>query len=191
MSAMPDLIQAISDIVGASGLLTGDDVKSRPASWLRNDPCKGKAIVRPASTAEVSAVLRLCHDSNQPVVPLGGNTGLVDGTVATANDILLSLERMNKIEALDTAGCTMTVQAGVSLQSVQERAADQDLMFPLDLGARGSATIGGNISTNAGGNSVIRYGMMREQVLGLEAVLADGIVLSSMNRMLKRFMHRR
>lgn len=182
---MPDLIKAISNVVGASGVLTGDDVTSRPASWLRNDPCKGQAIVRPASTAEVSAVLRLCHDSSQPVVPLGGNTGLVDGTVATDNDILLSLERMNKIEALDTAGCTMTVQAGVPLQTVQERAADQDLMFPLDLGGRGSATIGGNISTNAGGNSVIRYGMMREQVLGLEAVLADGTVLSSMNRMLK------
>ncbi len=182
---MRDLIKAISNVVGASGVLTGDDVTSRPASWLRNDPCKGQAIVRPASTAEVSAVLRLCHHSSQPVVPLGGNTGLVDGTVATDNDILLSLERMNKIEALDTAGCTMTVQAGVPLQTVQERAADQDLMFPLDLGGRGSATIGGNISTNAGGNSVIRYGMMREQVLGLEAVLADGTVLSSMNRMLK------
>ncbi len=182
---MPGLIEAIGKIVGANGLLTGGDVTSRPASWLRNDPCEAKAIVRPASTAEVSAVMRLCHDSNQSVVPLGGNTGLVDGTVATDNDILLSLEQMNKIEALDTTGCTMTVQAGVPLQTVQERAADQDLMFPLDLGGRGSATIGGNISTNAGGNSVIRYGMMREQVLGLEAVLADGTVLSSMNRMLK------
>jgi FAD/FMN-containing dehydrogenase len=92
---------------------------------------------------------------------------------------------MNAIEAIDPAGCTMTVQAGVPLQVVQERAAEAGLLFALDLGGRGSATIGGNISTNAGGNQVIRFGMMREQVLGLEAVLADGTVLSSMNRMLK------
>jgi FAD/FMN-containing dehydrogenase len=129
--------------------------------------------------------MAVCHAAGQPVVPLGGNTGLVDGTLSTDDDVLLSLERMTTIESIDSQAATMTVQAGVPLQAVQEAAAAEGMMFTLDLGARGSATIGGNIATNAGGNAVIRYGMMREQVLGLEAVLADGTVLSSMNRMLK------
>jgi FAD/FMN-containing dehydrogenase len=141
--------------------------------------------VRPANTDEVAAVMKLCHAAGQVVIPVGGNTGLVEGATAGEDDILLSLERMNAIESLDETGCTMTVQSGVPLHTVQERAADADLMFPVDFGARGSAQIGGAISTNAGGNAVIRYGMMREQVLGLEAVLADGTVVSSMNRLLK------
>jgi FAD/FMN-containing dehydrogenase len=175
----------IVGIVGVSGVLTGADVAARPASWLRPEPSRAKAIVRPANTEEVAAVMRLCHEAGQTVIPVGGNTGLVEGATAGEGDILLSLERMNAIESLDETGCTMTVQAGVPLHSVQERAADAGLMFPVDFGARGSAQIGGAISTNAGGNAVIRYGMMREQVLGLEAVLADGTVVSSMNRLLK------
>lgn len=129
--------------------------------------------------------MSVCHAAGQSVVPLGGNTGLVNGTISTADDILLSLERMHSIEETNTTDCTMQVQAGVPLQAVHEAAAAAGLIFPLDFGARGSAMIGGAISTNAGGNAVIRYGMMREQVLGIEAVLADGTVLSSMNRMLK------
>jgi len=179
------LLADIHAVVGDSGLLIGDDVRARPVSWLDPAPCRALAIVRPADTAAVSQVMSLCAAAGQAVVPLGGNTGLVDGTLAAEDEILLSLERMNTIEAVDTTGLTMTVQAGVPLQRAQEAAADAGLMFPLDLGGRGSATIGGNISTNAGGNSVIRWGMMREQVLGLEAVLADGTVISSMNRMLK------
>jgi len=182
---MTKLIDDIIGIVGTQGVLTGEDVSARPASWIRPDPCGASAIVRPQTTEEVSAVMRLCHAAKQVVVPAGGATGLVDGTVAGEDDILLSLERMNAVEDLDEIGCTMTVQAGVVLETVQERAAESDLMFPVDFGARGSAQIGGAISTNAGGNSVIRYGMMREQVLGLEAVLADGTVVSSMNRLLK------
>ncbi len=182
---MNDIVTELEAIVGKAGILTGEDVRARPASWLRAGPCEGAAIVRPGSTDEVAAVLKLCNERGQRVIPIGGNTGLVDGTIATGEDVLLSLERMNRIESLDESGCTMTVEAGTPLQLVQERAEDVGLMFPLDLGARGSATIGGIISTNAGGNAVIRYGMTREQVLGLEAVLADGTVLSSMNRMLK------
>jgi len=179
------LIDDIIDIVGASGVLTGADVSARPASWLRPEPCKAKAIVRPANTDEVAAVMRCCHAAGQVVIPVGGNTGLVEGATAGSDDILLSLERMIAIEQLDETACTMTVQAGVPLHTVQETASDAGLLFPVDFGARGSAQIGGAISTNAGGNAVIRYGMMREQVLGLEAVLADGTVLSSMNRLLK------
>lgn len=182
---MTNLIDDITAIVGANGVLTGADVSARPASWIRPDPCQAKAVVRPQTTEEVSAVMRLCHAAKQVVVPAGGTTGLVDGAAAGEDDILLSLERMNTVEELDETGCTVTVQAGVALQTVQERAAESDLMFPVDFGARGSAQIGGAIATNAGGNSVIRYGMMREQILGLEAVLADGTVVSSMNRLLK------
>ncbi len=182
---MADLIEQLVGIVGAKGVLTGADVAARPASWLRPEPSRAKAIVRPASTDEVSAVMKLCHAAGQVVIPVGGNTGLVEGATAGEHDILLSLERMNEIESLDETGFTMTVQAGVPLHTVQERATEADLMFPVDFGARGSAQIGGAISTNAGGNAVIRYGMMREQVLGLEAVLADGTVVSSMNRLLK------
>jgi FAD/FMN-containing dehydrogenase len=182
---MTNLIDDIVAIVGEQGVLTGDDVKARPASWIRPDPCGAKAIVRPHTTEEVAEVMRLCHAAGQAVVPAGGTTGLVDGTVAREDDIWLSLERMNTVEELDETGCTMTVQAGVALQTVQERAEESGLMFPVDFGARGSAQIGGAISTNAGGNAVIRYGMMREQILGLEAVLADGTIVSSMNRLLK------
>ncbi|MDH3748416.1 MAG: FAD-binding oxidoreductase [Gammaproteobacteria bacterium] len=182
---MTDIVDTITKIVGSGGILTGDDVSARPAGWLRPSPTRARAIVRPATTDEVAEVIRACYDIGQSIVPIGGNTGLVDGTLSNESDILLSLERMKAIEAVDTVGCTMTVQAGVPLQFVHEAAEAEGLMFPLDLGARGSCTIGGNISTNAGGNSVIRYGMMREQVLGLEAVLADGTILSSMNRMLK------
>jgi len=179
------LIDDIIGIVGTSGVLTGADVSARPASWLRPEPCRAMAIVRPANTDEVAAVMRLCHAAGQVVIPVGGNTGLVEGATAGSDDLLLSLERMNAIEQLDETACTMTVQAGVPLHTVQERAGEAGLLFPVDFGARGSAQIGGAISTNAGGNAVIRYGMMREQVLGLEAVLADGTVLSSMNRLLK------
>ncbi len=180
-----ELMAAISSMVGKGGLQTGADIRARQVSWVGHAGADALALVRPSSTQQLSEVMRLCFEAQQPVVPLGGNTGLVDGALATGTEIFLSLERMNAIEAIDTAGCTMTVQAGVPLQIVQERAAAAGLLFALDLGGRGSATIGGNISTNAGGNQVIRFGMMREQVLGLEAVLADGTILSSMNRMLK------
>jgi FAD/FMN-containing dehydrogenase len=133
----------------------------------------------------VSAVLGLCHARGQPVVPHGGLTGLVYGGAASEDELILSLEALNRIESVDVAGRTMRVEAGVTLQRVQEEAERFNLMFPLDLGARGTATIGGNISTNAGGMRVVRFGMMRSLVLGLEVVLADGTVLCSLNRMLK------
>jgi len=184
-SGISKLLADIAAITGPGGVLTGEDVRSRQSSWLGHAGADVAALIRPASTGELSQVMRHCHAAKQAVVPLGGNTGLVDGALATGTELFLSLERMNRIESLDAPGCTMTVQAGVPLQTVQQRADEAGLLFALDLGGRGSATIGGNISTNAGGNQVIRYGMMREQVLGLEAVLADGTIVSSMNRMLK------
>jgi FAD/FMN-containing dehydrogenase len=119
------------------------------------------------------------------VVVHGGLTGLVRGTDAAADELIVSLERMDRIEEIDRVSRTATVQAGVKLQALQEAVEEKGLMFPLDLGARGSATIGGNIATNAGGNRVVRYGMMREMVLGVEAVLADGTVLNALNRLIK------
>jgi FAD/FMN-containing dehydrogenase len=182
---MSTLIDQIRSILGDAALLTGADVNDRSDSWPPMGGCKATAIVRPATTAEVSEVLRLCQAAGQTVVTHGGLTGLVGGAKAGPADIVLSLERMNRMEPVDHINRTMTVEAGVPLQKVQEAAEEAGLLFPLDLGARGSATIGGNISTNAGGNSVIRYGMTREQVLGVEAVLADGTVISSMKDVIK------
>jgi FAD/FMN-containing dehydrogenase len=179
------IIQSISDIVGPKGMLTGDDVTARPNfSWGAGN-CPARAIVRPASTEELSRIMALCHEHDQTVIPWGGLTGLVNGITCKPGDIAISLERMNAIEQLDTEAGTMTVQAGAILQNVREAAEEAGWLFAVDFGARGSANIGGMISTNAGGNSVVRYGMMREQVLGLEAVLADGTVITSMNEMLK------
>ena len=127
----------------------------------------------------------LCHARGQPVVTHGGLTGLVNGADADARDIVLSLESMNAIERVDVPGRTLRAQAGAKLGQVQRAAEENGMVFPLDLGARDSATVGGNISTNAGGLRVLRYGMMRNLVLGIEAVLADGTVLTSLNRMLK------
>ncbi|MFC3285546.1 FAD-binding oxidoreductase [Litchfieldella rifensis] len=182
---MQTLLNDIKQVVGPSGLLTGDDVTQRSVDWLSGERCRAGAIVRPADTEQLAAIMTLCHDAAQPVVTHGGLTGLVHGGRAAPDELVISLERMTAIEDIDHVGATMTVQAGVPLQRVQEAAAAADLQFPLDLGARGSCTIGGNIATNAGGNRVIRYGMMRQQVLGLEAVLADGSVISSLNHMLK------
>ncbi|MFN4230938.1 FAD-binding oxidoreductase [Parvibaculum sp.] len=181
--ASDDLIKKLKAALGDAGVLTGKDAEEKAVGgWSKlGIPA---AVLRPASTAEVSAALKLCHAAGEAVVPWGGKTGLVEGGEADGH-IALSLERMNRIEEIDTLGGTMTVQAGAVLQTVCEAAEEKGLIFPLDLGARGSATIGGNISTNAGGNRVIRYGMTRDMVLGLEAVLADGTVMTSMNKLIK------
>jgi FAD/FMN-containing dehydrogenase len=184
-TTMNALIESIRNIVGPTGVLTGEDVAGRSDSWPPMGGCQALAIIRPANTAEVSEVLKICHQQGQAVVTHGGMTGLVGGTKAGPDEIALSLERMNSMGPVDKVNRTVTSQAGVALQTVHEAAEDAGLFFPLDLGARGSATIGGTIATNAGGNGVIRYGMMREQLLGVEAVLADGTVISSMKDVIK------
>jgi len=179
------LLERIENVVSPGGVLLGADVTARSDTWPPMGGCQARAIIRPANTEEVSEVLKICHAAGQAVVTHGGLTGLVGGAIAGKEDIVLSLERMNEIEAVDIINRTVTVEAGVPLQKVQEAAEEADLLFPLDLGARGSCTIGGNLSTNAGGNSVIRYGMMREQLLGIEAVLADGTIISSLKGVIK------
>ncbi|HEX7776433.1 MAG TPA: FAD-binding oxidoreductase [Parvibaculum sp.] len=180
---MDDLIAKLKAALGPGGVLEGEDaVAKAQGGWSRlGTP---RAVLRPASTEEVSNILKLCHAAGESVVPWGGKTGLVEGGEADGH-LALSLERMNKIEEIDVVGGTATVQAGCVLQTVCEAVDAKGALFPLDLGARGSATIGGNISTNAGGNRVIRYGMARDLVLGLEAVLADGTVMTSMNHLIK------
>ncbi len=180
-----NLLDRLRERLGTDAVLVGESVHGRATSFWDPTPLSALAIVRPRTTAEVSEAMRLCQAAGQPVVPQGGRTGLAGAATTGAAEIALSLERMTAVEALDARGRTLTVQAGVALQTVQEAAESVGLMFPLDFGARGSCTIGGNIATNAGGNRVLRYGTMRALVLGLEAVLADGSVVSALHPYLK------
>ena len=180
-----EFLKKLQDISGDSSLITGSSVKERKAGIWIDEPIGASAIVRPKNTKEISQILALCNESKVEVVTHGGLTGLSQGAIANKNQLALSTELMTDIEEIDLYGRTMTTQSGVKLQTIQEVSEQNNMFFPLDLGARGSCSIGGNASTNAGGNKVIRYGMTRELILGLEAVLADGTIISSMNKMLK------
>ena len=180
-----ELIKTLSAALGDGGLLSREEAADRAAGVWDPSPIQAMALARPRSTDEVAQVLRLCGAAGVSVVTHGGLTGLVHGAESREDQIVLSLERMRSIEHIDPVQRTATVQAGVTLQSLQEALEDHHLAFRLDLGARGTATLGGNASTNAGGNRVLRYGMMRDMVLGLEVVLADGTIMSSMNTLIK------
>ena len=180
-----DLINSIKKIVGESGIILGKEVEQRKAGIWIEEPLKARAIIRPRNTKEVSEVLFLCNENNLAVVPQGGLTGLSQAALVKKQEIVISTERMVEIENIEPIGRTLTAQSGVKLQIIQEAAESKDMFFPLDLGARGSCTIGGNAATNAGGNKVLQYGMTRDLILGLEAVIADGTIISSMNSMIK------
>jgi FAD/FMN-containing dehydrogenase len=153
---------------------------------VKGDPAVGiHALTYPRSTPQISTILRYCNQRRIAVQPQGGMTGLSGGGVPVDPCVIISLERMRAITELDTAAGTITVEAGAVLESVQQAADSAGLFFPLDLGGRGSCQIGGNLSTNAGGNRVLRFGMARDLVLGIEAVLADGSVISSLNKVIK------
>lgn len=179
---MQDLFAELGQVLGPAGIITGAAVAERISTYWNHQPMQARAILRPATVEQVCACLRLCHAAGQMVIPLGGNTGLAEATASTAEDVMLSLERMQGIEEIDEIGRHVTVQAGVILEHLQHQVSDRGLLFPVDLGARGSCTIGGMLATNAGGFGVLCHGMMREQVLGLEVVLADGTLISSLNR---------
>ncbi len=167
-------------------VLRGDAIGPRYLTdWTRVHRGTPRAVVRPRSTADVSRILKICHTAGQAVVPQGGMTGLAGGAIPSSGDVCLSLERMCGVESIDRASAAMTVRAGATLQQVQEAAASSGFEFSLDMGSRGSCQIGGVIATNAGGIRVIQSGTARDQVLGLEVVLADGTVLDSMNQMIK------
>ena len=147
---MTDVVVAeLIEALGEDCVLTGEDVHSRQAGIWRSDTIQAKALVRPRTTAEVSRTLAICNAHGQSIVPHGGLTGLVESAITGPDDVALSLERMKRIEDINPVDRTMVVQSGVILQVLQEAAEEHQLMFPLDLGGRGSCTIGGNISTNA------------------------------------------
>jgi FAD/FMN-containing dehydrogenase len=181
-----ELLSGLSALLDPAGLMTDPALLARHAAdWTGKDRCLPVAVARPRSTQEVAAVLAYCHAHAWPVAVQGGLTGLSGGATPRPGELALSLERLCGVEHLDTTSAFMVVGAGTSLAAVQDAAAEQRLTFPLDLASRGTCTVGGNIATNAGGNRVLRYGMTRNLVLGLEAVLADGTVLSSLGGVLK------
>ena len=179
---------ALAAIVGANNVLTGaSDTAPYVTDWRKQFSGAALCVVRPASAAEVSAVVRRCAASAIAIVPQGGNTGLCGGSVPTGArpEIVLSLSRMNRIRELDALNNTATVEAGCVLAELQGAAARAERFFALSLAAEGSCQIGGNLSTNAGGVNVLRYGSAREQVLGLEAVLPDGRVWDGLRALRK------
>ncbi len=177
------LVQSLADTLGPRGLLTGDQIsEAYTRDWANDRTGQYLAVVRPRSTTDVSRVCRLCTVAGIGIVPQGGHTGLVGGAQRQDGDcILLSTQRMNAIEEVDPDNMTCTVEAGVVLENLQSVLAEQDLQFGVSIGSQGTAQIGGLVSTNAGGVQVVRHGMTASNVLGLELVLADGRVVSSIS----------
>jgi FAD/FMN-containing dehydrogenase len=184
----PAIVEKLRAIVGDRGLLEQpSDIKPFVTDWRGQLAGNAALVVRPASTEEVAAVVKLCHDHDIAIVPQGGNTGLMGGATPwpAHTGILLSLGRMNRVIEFDTKSSTMTVEAGCVLQTLQQLAADNDRLLPLSLGAQGSCMIGGNLSTNAGGAQVLHYGNTRSFVLGLEVVLPNGDVWNRLRALKK------
>lgn len=180
------LIKVLRAALGEDAIRTGAEIPERNRADMSGaTPVLPLALVLPRTTEEVAAILKLCNEHRWPVVPQGGMTGLAQGAHPESDEIAISLERMTGVEEVDRASGTITALAGTPLQMIQEAAAEAGFLVGLDLGARGSCTIGGNVATNAGGNQVLRYGMTRRNVLGMEAVLPDGRVLRSLNKMIK------
>ncbi|RKN78798.1 FAD-binding oxidoreductase [Ulvibacterium marinum] len=180
------LIKEIEQILKTDQVLVGEKVKERYCHiWEMDKPLLAKAVFFPKTTQEVSDILAICNKHHQPVVVHGGLTNLVGSTETNPEEVVICMEKMNAIEELDASSRTITVQAGVILESIHQAVEEEDLLFPMTFGAKGSAQIGGVIATNAGGLRVFRYGMTRNLILGLEAVLADGTVISSMKKIIK------
>ncbi|MCX7360611.1 MAG: FAD-binding oxidoreductase [Alphaproteobacteria bacterium] len=185
---MSDLVDRLRAIVGDKGLIT-DEQGKHPylTDWRDNYLGTALAVVRPATTEEVAAVVKLCAAEKVAVVPQGGNTGMVGGGTPheAGREIVLSLNRMNRVLDIDVIGYSMTVEAGVILKTIQETAAQHDRLFPLSLAAEGSCTIGGNLSTNAGGVQVLHYGNARQLVMGLEVVTPQGEIWNGLRALKK------
>ncbi|MDP3762214.1 MAG: FAD-binding oxidoreductase [Ramlibacter sp.] len=173
---MNPLIAQLKAAVGDNNVLTGDGLGAFEEDWRKRSHGKALAVVRPATTAEVAQVVAACAAAGTSIVPQGGNTGLVVGSTpdGSGSQVVLSLQRMNAVRAVDAANMTITVEAGCILQVAQEAAQRAGYLFPLSLAAEGSCTIGGNLGTNAGGTQVVRYGNARDLCLGLEVVTAQG-----------------
>ena len=184
---MTGLIQDLARIVGDAHVLHEGDLSAWELDWRKRSRGKALAVVRPATTEQVAAVVRACAAAGTPIVPQGGNTGLVVGGTpdASGTQVVMSLQRMHTVRAIDTANLTLTVEAGCVLQSVQEAAREAGFLFPLSLAAEGSCTIGGNLATNAGGTQVLRYGNARDLCLGLEVVTAQGEIWNGLSGLRK------
>jgi FAD/FMN-containing dehydrogenase len=182
----PELIARFRKIVGDKYAVT-DAAEIAPYLTEERDLFHGRSplVLRPGSTAEVSGICKLASEHRIALVPQGGNTGLVGGQTPHNGEVVVSMRRLDKIRDIDTASNTMTCEAGVVLQVAQQRASEVDRLFPLSLGAEGSCTIGGNLSTNAGGTTALAYGVAREMALGIEVVLADGRILNTLSKLKK------
>jgi FAD/FMN-containing dehydrogenase len=182
----PELIARFTAIVGDKHALT-DPLELEAYITEERNLYRGHSplVLRPGSTEEVVAICKLANEARVALVPQGGNTGLVGGQTPHNGEVVISLKRMDKIREVDTSSNTMMVEAGVILQRAQEKAAEVDRLFPLSLGAQGSCTIGGNLSTNAGGTAALAYGLARDMALGVEVVLADGRVLNLLSKLKK------
>ena len=187
MTAHTTLLATLRSIVGEAQVLTEGDLTAYEQDWRKRERGKALAVVRPGATAEVAAVVQACAVAGVSIVPQGGNTGMVVGSIpdASGQQVVLSLQRMTQIRALDAANLTVTVEAGCILQTLQEACEQEGFLFPLSLAAEGSCTIGGNLSTNAGGTQVVRYGNTRELCLGLEVVTAQGEVWNGLTGLRK------
>ena len=183
-----ELIAGFEKIIGKTQVITApNDLEPYLVDWRKRYRGKAIAALRPGNTQEVSEIVKLCAANRIAIVPQGGNTGLCGGATPNSDgrQVVVSLNRMNQVRAIDTSNQTITVEAGMILQSLQEAATAADRYFPLSLGAEGSCTIGGNLSTNAGGTSVLRYGNARELCLGLEVVMPNGEILNSLRGLRK------
>ena len=180
------LIGALRDVVGAAHVLTDADVRATyETDWLRQWHGITPAVVRPGSAEEVAAVLQACAVEGVAVVPQGGNTGLVGGSVPRAGEVVLSMQRFTSLGQVDTLAMQVTVGAGVTIERLQQHARSAGLDFAVDWGARATATVGGAVNTNAGGSRVVRFGTMRAQVMGLQAVFADGSIVTQLDGLAK------
>jgi len=186
-AASLDLLNTLRGLLGEAHVLTEGDLTAYEQDWRKRTRGKALAVVRPGNTEQVAGVVKACAHAGVSIVPQGGNTGLVVGGIPdnTGTQVLLSLQRMNAVRALDADNLTITVEAGCVLQNLQQAAAQAGFLFPLSLGAEGSCTIGGNLATNAGGTQVVRYGNTRELCLGLEVVTAQGEVMHGLSGLRK------
>ena len=181
-----NIISLFESILDKSSIITGEKLKSRFYHiWKTDIPLESICLLLPKDTDQVSAILKTCNDNNQEIIVHGGLTNLVGSTKSTKNQVVVSLEKMNNIIEIDEKGKTVTCESGVIIEDIINSVKEKDLLLPLNFGARGSAQIGGAVSTNAGGLRVFKYGMTRSLVLGLEAVLPDGTVISSLKKLMK------
>ena len=183
----PALLDQLRALLGEAFVLTEGDLSAYEQDWRKRSRGKALAVVRPANTEQVAAVVKACAAAGVSIVPQGGNTGLVVGSIpdASASQVVLSLQRMNRVRAIDPANLTLTAEAGCVLMAVQQAAETAGLLFPLSLGSEGSCTLGGNLATNAGGTQVVRYGNARELCLGLEIVTAQGEIIHGLTGLRK------